>query len=333
MSPEQAKGFPADQRSDVFAFGSVLYEMLTGRQLFKGDTVPDVLASVLVREPDLDPLPPNLNPRLPELLRRCLAKNPKKRWQAVGDLRAEIEAIAAAPRAAPATTQVIAPTPPLWKRAIPLVATVIVVGALSSIATWYFRPSTALRPITRFALTLDKDQQLTNANRQVIAISSDGTKMAYTTSSWLYLRSMSELEARPIREATQSANVSNPVFSPDGESIAFWSGDDQALKRIAVRGGVAVTICQAINPFGMSWGTDGIVFTQAEGIMRVSANGGQPERLVDAKGEGVMASPQMLPDAQTLLFTLGANVGSPDGWDQSTRRGAVSRIERTQNLD
>ena len=137
MSPEQAKGFPADQRSDVFAFGSVLYEMLTGRQPFKGDTVPDVLASVLVREPDLDLLPPNLNPRLPELLRRCLAKNPKKRWQAVGDLRAEIEAIAAAPSAAPATAQVIAPTPALWKRAIPLVATAIVIGVLSRIATLY----------------------------------------------------------------------------------------------------------------------------------------------------------------------------------------------------
>ena len=148
-------------------------------------------------------------------------------------------------------------------------------------------------------------------------MSPDGTKMAYATSSRLYLRSMSELEARPIREATQSANVSNPVFSPDGESIAFWSGDDRALKRIAVSGGVAVTICDATNPFGMAWGPDGIVFTQAEGIMRVSANGGQPERLVDAKGEEVMNSPQMLPDAQTLLFTLGANVGSPDRWDQA----------------
>ena len=201
MSPEQAKGFPADQRSDVFAFGSVLYEMLTGRQPFKGDTVPDVLASVLVREPDLDLLPPNLNPRIPELLRRCLEKNPKKRWQAVGDLRAEIEAIAAAPRAAPATAQVIAPTQPLWKRAIPVVATAIVVGALSSIATWYFRPSTTLPPaITRFAFTLGEGQQFTNANRQVIAISPDGTKMAYAANSRVYLRSMSEFEARPIRD-------------------------------------------------------------------------------------------------------------------------------------
>ena len=319
MSPEQAKGFPADQRSDVFAFGSVLYEMLTGRQPFKGDTVPDVLASVLVREPDLDLLPPNLNPRLPELLRRCLAKNPKKRWQAVGDLRAEIEAIAAAPRAAPATAQVVAPIPPLWKRALPLVATAIVVGALASIATWYFRPSTTLAPIARFTLTLKENQQFTYATRQVIAISSDGTKIAYANGSSLYLRSVSEFEPRLITQAPQNFNVGNPVFSPDGESIAFWSGDDQTLKRIAVTGGVAMPISHAANPLGMAWGPEGIVFTQAEGIMRVSETGGQPERLVDAKADEVMNSPQMLPDAHTLLFTVGANVnvGSADGWDQA----------------
>ena len=252
MSPEQAKGLPADQRSDVFSFGSVLYEMLTGRQPFKGDTAPDVLASVLVREPDLDLLPPNLNPRIPELLRRCLEKNPKKRWQAVGDLRAEIEAIAAAPRVAPAIAQVIAPTQPLWKRAIPVVAAAIVVGALSSIATLYLKPSTTLPPtITRFAFTLGEGQQLTNAIRQVIAISPDGTKMAYAANSRVYLRSMSEFEARPIpgTENTQNLSVSSPTFSPDGKSVAFWSGADQTIKQTAVTGGGAVTICPATSPY------------------------------------------------------------------------------------
>src|SRR5262249_6458272 len=97
MSPEQARGFAADQRSDVFSFGCMLYEMLTGKQAFQGDTVSDILAAVLAREPDFALLPANLNPKIPEMLRRSLEKNPKRRWYAVGDLRYEIEAAMAAP--------------------------------------------------------------------------------------------------------------------------------------------------------------------------------------------------------------------------------------------
>jgi serine/threonine protein kinase len=111
MSPEQAKGLQADHRSDVFSFGIVLYEMLTGRQPFAGETAPDIMASVLAREPDRDALPISLNPRLGELLTRCLEKSPKRRWQAVGDLRAELETVAAAPRATPTTAAVLAPRP------------------------------------------------------------------------------------------------------------------------------------------------------------------------------------------------------------------------------
>ena len=119
MSPEQAKGSQSDARSDVFSFGSVLYEMLTGHQAFHGETAPEILASVLVREPDFTALPPNLNPRLPDLLRRCLKKNPKRRWQAVGDLRAELETIAADPRGMRARlTHPTAQPQPLWKYAI-----------------------------------------------------------------------------------------------------------------------------------------------------------------------------------------------------------------------
>jgi len=320
MSPEQAKGLPADRRSDVFAFGSVMYEMLTGRQPFKGDTAPDVLASVLVREPALDLLPPNLNPRVSELLRRCLEKHPKKRWQAVGDLRVEIEAIAAAPRVAPATAHVAAQAKPLWRRALPIAAAAIVVGALSSAATLYLKPSTAPPPsITRFPFVLGESQQLTTANRQVIAISPDGTKLAYSANSRVYLRSMPEFEARPIRGTEDPLNqfVSNPTFSPDGQFIAFWSGADRSLKQTAVTGGTPVTICAATSPFGMSWDTTGIVFAQVDGIMRVSKDGGQLERLVEATSEGVVASPQILPDGQTLLFTLGGNTSSRDRWDRA----------------
>ena len=127
MSPEQAKGLPADHRSDVFAFGVVLFEMLTGRQLFQGDTAPDVLASVIVRDADVDALPPNLNPRLRELIGRCLEKHPKKRWQAIGDVRAEIESVAKAPHLVPVGA---GERPSLWKRGLPAVTSAIVTAAV-----------------------------------------------------------------------------------------------------------------------------------------------------------------------------------------------------------
>ena len=136
MSPEQAQGLAADPRSDVFSFGSVLYEMLTGRQPFQGDTAAALLASVLVREPDLGALPPNLNPRLPELLKRCLEKNPKRRWQAVGDLRAEIETIAAAPHSAPTMTIVAAPPQLLWRRVALPAGTLVIGAAVAAAAMW-----------------------------------------------------------------------------------------------------------------------------------------------------------------------------------------------------
>src|SRR5262249_41619889 len=105
MSPEQAKGLPADTRSDVFSFGCVLYEMLIGRQLFQGETVAEIMGAVLVSAADLSSLPGDLNPRIPELLRRCLEKNPKRRWQSVGDLRLELESIAGSPRNTATATQ------------------------------------------------------------------------------------------------------------------------------------------------------------------------------------------------------------------------------------
>jgi len=316
MSPEQAKGFQADHRSDVFSFGSVLYEMLTGRQPFHGETAHEILASVLVREPDFGALPPNLNPRIPELLRRCLEKNPKRRWQAVGDLRAEVETVALAPRTVPALTQAAAQLQPVWKRAIPVVATAIVVGALSCIVTLYFRSSTELN-IVRLPFTLPEGQNFTALNRQSVAISPDGTQMVYVANNRLYLRSMSELEARAIPGTEISQGVFNPVFSPDGRSIAFYSGADLTLKKIAVSGGAAVTICPADLPLGMSWGKDGIVFGQGnKGIMRVSPNGGKPDLLASVKGDEQAHGPQILPGGQTVLFTLATGAGAP-AWDKA----------------
>jgi serine/threonine-protein kinase len=301
MSPEQAKGFPADHRSDVFAFGTVLFEMLTGRQPFQGDTAPDVLASVLVREPDLQSLPPRLNPRLHELLRRCLEKAPKRRWQAIGDVRAEIETIAADPHGASAVAYASAPPRPFWRRAIPIVATAIIASGLTGFGVWTVKRSPSL-PVVRFTLTLPEGQQFTNIGRQLLAISPDGTQIVYVANQRLYLRPISALEAQPISGAEAEGGVLSPAFSPDGEFIAFWSAADQTLKRIAVNGGAAVTICPLGRPFGVRWDRNGIEVGQGgKGILRVPASGGKPELLVAVKPGELAYGPELLPDGQTVL--------------------------------
>ena len=312
MSPEQAKGFATDHRGDVFSFGSVLYEMLTGRQAFPGETAPDVLASIVAREADLSALPPNLNPRLVDLLRRCLAKNPKRRWQAVGDLRAEIETIAAAPRAIDTLAPAAADPRPLRKRLAPILATAAVTavaaGAIVGGVAWRLRPAAQLPPITRFTFALPEGQLSEATALSLAAISPDGTQMVYAANRRLYVREMSELTPRVIAGTeTTSGFTGGPFFSPDGRSVAFWSGMDPetfTLKKVDVEGGVAVTVCRTPASFGGSWGTDGIVFGTAKGVMRVSPNGGQPELLVGVKsGEGVLG-PQVLPGGKAILFTL-----------------------------
>src|SRR5262249_39699435 len=156
----------------------VFYEMLTGRPAFQGESVSEILAAVLIRDADLGALPANLNPRIPDLLRRCLGKNPKRRWQAVGGLRADLEAIALAPHATPAVaTQVPVPRP-LWKRAVPIVATAIVFSGLAGITAWNLRRPAPI-PITRFPLILPEDRTFTRNPRHIIAISPDGTKLVY----------------------------------------------------------------------------------------------------------------------------------------------------------
>ena len=314
MSPEQAKGSPADQRSDIFAFGTVLYEMLSGRQPFHGDTAPEILASVLVRDADLNSLPKDLNPRIAELIQRCLEKNPKKRWQAIGDVRSEIERIA--PVARSTAIVPIAPPRALWKRALSVSAAATAGAIVAGVAVWYLKPAAPL-PVARFSFALPVGQEFTNTGRQVIAISRDGSQLVYVANRQLYLRSLTDLEAKPIVGSEISQGILNPVFSPDGRSLAFFSLADATVKRIAVSGGAAVTICQAEAPFGMTWDADHILIGQgAKGILRVAASGGKPEILVPAKPNEILHGPQMLPDGQSLLFTSGAG-DSPDRWNTS----------------
>jgi serine/threonine protein kinase len=323
MSPEQARGKTVDRRADIWAFGAVLYEMLTGRQTFTGETITDVLASVVKEQPPLDRLPT----RVRVIVGRCLQKDPRQRWQAIGDVRFEIEALLADPGGVSDVSRT-APRP-LWKRAIPVLVAAILSAAIGGVIALNFKPS-APPSVSRFTVVLDEGQIFTNSGRPVVAISPDGTQMVYVANRRLYLRPMGQLEAKAIPGSDEPRGVTSPVFSPDGRSIAFFDNAELVLKRIAVTGGAAVTICQARNPWGMSWDSTGIIYGEgSQGILRVSPNGGNPEVLATVKNGEVAAHPQMLPGA-------GRNVHTHDG---RKRLGpgadcrANAKIGRAQNCD
>jgi len=311
MSPEQAKGLPADHRSDVFSFGVVLYEMLTRRQPFRGETAADILASVLVHDADVRDLSPNLNPRLPDLIRRCLDKNPKRRWQAMGDVRSELELIAAAPTTGAGERARLRQTA-WWTVGITALATALVVGVLAAFAAWRLEPQQSA-VVTRFSLILPGDQRFSNLGRRSVAISPDGTRIAYVANRQLFLRSLSDFESVPIRGTEGAATgITNPVFSPDGNLLAYWS--DGAIRKVAVTGGVPTMVCAAsLNPLGMSWAAGSILFSQGEaGILRVAAAGGQAEPLIESNGV-VVQDPQFVLNEESVLFTIAAdNAGNKD---------------------
>jgi len=332
MSPEQAKGFNTDQRSDIFSLGAVLYEMLTGRPAFQGDGVSEILASILAREPDYGLMPSRLNPTVQRLLRRCLEKNPKRRWYAAGDLRMEVETVLAEPRGLFVEEQKTAmPANRLWKRSIPVLLAVILTALLSVAFLKYSRP-TASVTVTRFPITLGEGQIFTLVARRSVAISPDGSQIVYVANNRLYRRSMGELEAKPIAggESPGGAPVTDPVFSPDGQWIVFHSSTDRSLKKIAVSGGTAVPLCSIDAPFGVSWSPDGIVYGQvSKGIMRISPDGGQPELLVAMNSGEQVHGPQLLPGGEAVLVYARDRANANRGaMGQSANRCSIAKVRQ-----
>jgi eukaryotic-like serine/threonine-protein kinase len=324
MAPEQAKGRAADKRCDVWAFGCVLYEMLTARRAFDGEDMTDTIAAVVRGEPDWSALPADVPASIVTLIKRCLEKDRKARVSDIGVARFLMTETLPAPVA---STHAAAPfassTPrPLWRRAVPLAATAIVAGAVVAGAAWMFRPQTHVPPVVRFTLALGEGQQFTNLNTQSLSLSPDGTRIAYIANRQVYVRSLQDLEARPIAgtlAAEQSAPPNTPVFSPDGQSIVFVSQAERVIKRIAVTGGAAVTVCPAPAESvpGLSWDGGDVVFGAGrQGIQRVSANGGQPAVIAAVKTGEIAASPQMLPGGEWVLFTV-ASAPTAEGWDKA----------------
>jgi serine/threonine-protein kinase len=315
MSPEQAKGRPADKRSDVWAFGAVLYEMLTGRRAFDGEDVSDTLAAVLRSVPDWTALSPDLPVAIRTLVQQCLEKDRRTRIADISTARFLMnEPALAVARVAPVPAR--GPIrQPLWRRVIPIGVVGIMAAGLTAIAM-LIAGGTTPSHVTRFVFVLPDGPQFSGMNRRVITISPDGRQMAYVAGSRLFVRSMTDFEPRSI-PGTESAGLTSPVFSPDGKDVAFYSNPDQTLKRIAVAGGVASTICQLEGtPLGVSWSGDSIVFGQSgRGILRVSSKGGKPELLVATSKTQVEAllGPQLLPGDRAALFTVVPGRGNLDG--------------------
>jgi serine/threonine-protein kinase len=316
MSPEQAKGRAVDKRTDIFALGCLLYEMLTAKPAFEGDDVPEVLGAVLKSDPDWTQLPEDLPPGIRNLLRLCLEKNARNRRSDATDVRLDIEQALKEPIAAAHSSSEIARRP-LWKRAIPAVVASVLFTSIAGFAAWHLKPSSDT-PIVRFPFTVPDGQQFTNVGRQLVSISPDGSQFVYVANSRLYLKPMRELSSVFIEGTDLGSGVLNPVFSPDNHSLAFFSAADSTLKRIAVSGGAPFTLGKMESPFGMSWGPDKEILAGqgSRGIVRVSENGGKPETIITVKPNEVAHGPQMLPGGDAVLFTL-ANGNAADRWNKA----------------
>ena len=300
MSPEQAKAKSVDRRADIWAFGCVLYEMLTGKQAFTGETVTESLAAVIMKDPDWSQLPAATPMRVRVLLQRCLQKDPKERLQAIGDARIALnEVLSGAPEPALTATQAV--SLPLWRRALPW-ALGLLVAAISCFAGWNLKPAPA-RPVSRFVITLPPGQHLEGGG---LALSPDGSQVAYVATTQgggppqIYLRAMDSMEAKLV-SGTGGAVI--PFFSPDGRWLGFFAGGK--LKKISISGGVAETLCDAAIPLGGSWaGQDTIVFSPGLSVLQQVSDGGGTAQPVTRfeKLEYAHAMPEFLPSGKALLF-------------------------------
>jgi serine/threonine protein kinase/Tol biopolymer transport system component len=307
MSPEQIRGRPADRRVDIWAFGVVLYELLTGRRLFKGETPSDILAAVLREEPDLDRVPAGTSPRVRRLLRRCLERDPSRRLQAIGEARIILEderSGAPDPDALPLAEHAASPVPRHhswlpWAIAVAAVAAAIVLGVIGlDRSTGQDRVVSHLLPPPGWVFNMIDGPPI---------FSPDGRRLAFLATSaegrtHLFLRALDRTESR-LLDGTEGAQT--PFWSPDGNRLAFFA--DGKLMKIDLHGGSPEVLADARHPYGGSWSKNGTVLFAAElppAFYVVDERGG-PTRILPHPHDGGwdVLWPQFLPDGRRFLFS------------------------------
>ena len=335
MSPEQAAGISVDRRADIWSFGVVLWEMLTGHKLFDGETVSHVLASVLKDEVDLNELPPETPAHLKRLIGRCLRKKPKQRLQAIGDARIALEEYLADPGslATPPVDDLPAPrrsSPWLWVAATGLAA------ALATFAALSFFSGEPLQRMTRSSLLAPDGGKM--RAEYGLALSLDGSALAFVAEKdgliQLWIRGMDGLSARPL-EGTE--NSRHPFWSPDGNHLGFFA--DGEMKRIPVVGGAAMSLAEASEPRGGTWGPeDRIIFCPEyrDGLWSISASGGETRRLTELdteRGEKSHRWPVFLPDGRHVLFLVQTDEGGSASDRSSIEALSLEDGRRTRVLE
>jgi serine/threonine protein kinase len=316
MSPEQLEGKPVDQRADLFSFGAMLYEALTGKPAFEGSSQASVIAAILGREPrPLSEFVPTSPVALDRAIRRCLAKDPDERWQSALDLKSELEWLSggSVSSVAPATT---APVTSRRSRSLPAiwaVASIAVAAATLGLGWKLHRPAAA--PVLRSSIVLPAGTLLDSDNAS-IALAHDGSRLAYVAReaggpTKIWVRPLNGLVAQPLA-GTEGATY--PTWSPDGIHLAFFA--DKKLKKVPASGGPVQAICPAEEGRGASWGDgDVIVFAPSVfgGLMKVPASGGTPTRLTTAAGDTIShRNPHFLPGGKRVLYFMGKPGPDPE---------------------
>jgi eukaryotic-like serine/threonine-protein kinase len=332
MSPEQAKGKSADRRADIWSFGVVLYEMLSGKQMYGGETAPETLAHVITKDPSWESLPAATPTAIRNLLERCLTKDPKARLQAIGEARIIIERYLANPAASTSSIERISPEQQASRRVLPwsIASLALAIALLAAWAPWRQAPEGM--HAARLSFVPPPESLFEDSQSDTVVVSPDGEKLAFTARSpqgkaQLWVRA---LDSADVQMLPGTEGAIEPFWSPDSKSIAF--GAKGKLKRVDLSHGTAQTLCDAARLTGGSWSPKGVIIFGPDyrtQLFQIPATGGEPKAVTvknSERGDDQHSHPFFLPDGNHFLFRININPGSKGIWIGSLDSPVVNQL-------